>query len=174
MVQPLDRTMKDLVEMRKGVSSAAIVPVGLTKYREGLYPLHSYTRQEAETLIDQVEAFAAVCREKFGSGMFWCSDEFYLLAERPIPEDAFYEDYCQLENGVGMLRLLQMEFEGALRTMDELTEPVRPFSIATGYSARLCCPDWRIRRQQSAAGWSTTYIPYAMIFSAQRSQWLVW
>ncbi len=131
----LDRTMRDLVEMRKGVSSVAIVPVGLTKYREGLYPLRSYTRQEAGALIDQVEAFAAVCREQFGSTMFWCSDEFYLLAERPIPEDDFYEDYCQLENGVGMLRLLQVEFEGALHTMDELTGPVRPFSIATGYSA---------------------------------------
>lgn len=131
----LDRTMGDLAEMRSGVSSVAVVPVGLTKYREGLYPLRSYTCQEAGALIDQVEAFAAACRARFGSAMFWCSDEFYLLAERPIPDDAFYEDYCQLENGVGMLRLFQVEFAGALRMMDELTEPVRPFAMATGYSA---------------------------------------
>ena len=131
----LERTMSDLTEMRSGVSSVAIVPVGLTKYREGLYPLRSYTAQEAGALIDQVEAYAARCRERFDTSMFWCSDEFYLIAGRPLPEDAFYEDYCQLENGVGMLRLLQVEFDSALRTMEEPAEPVRPFSIATGFSA---------------------------------------
>ena len=114
----LDRTMADLSEMRKGVSSVAIVPVGLTRYREGLYPLRSYTAAEAGALIDQVEAYAARCRERFDTSMFWCSDEFYLLAGRPLPGDAFYEDYCQLENGVGMLRLLQVEFDGALGTME--------------------------------------------------------
>lgn len=131
----LERTMKDLAEMRNGVTSVAIVPVGLTKYREGLYPLRSYTSAEAGAVIDQVEQFADRCRARFDTAMFWCSDEFYLLANRPVPQDAYYEDYCQLENGVGMLRLLQMEFQGALGTMDDVTSPVVPFSIATGYSA---------------------------------------
>ena len=131
----LDRTMRELTEMRSGVSSVAIVPVGLTRYREGLYPLRSYTAAEAGALIDQVEAYAETCRERFGTAMFWCSDEFYLLAGRPIPEDEFYEDSCQLENGVGMLRLLQVEFSGALATMEAPETPVRPFSVATGWSA---------------------------------------
>lgn len=131
----LERTMRDLAGMRNGVTSVAIVPVGLTKYREGLYPLRSYTSAEAGAVIDQVEQFADHCRARFDTAMFWCSDEFYLLANRPVPQDAYYEDYCQLENGVGMLRLLQMEFQAALHTMDEVTSPVVPFSIATGYSA---------------------------------------
>ena len=109
--------------------------MGLTKYRDGLYPLRSYTAAEAGAVIDQVEAWSEHCRTEYGEGMFWCSDEFYLIAGRPIPEDEFYEDYCQLENGVGMLRLLQVEFKGALMTMDEGIGPVKPFAIATGMSA---------------------------------------
>ncbi|MCD7821091.1 MAG: DUF512 domain-containing protein, partial [Clostridiales bacterium] len=109
----LERTMGDLTAMRDGVASVAIVPVGLTKYREGLYPLRSYTRGEAAALLDMVEAYGDRCLAEFGRRMFWCSDEFYLLAERELPSDEFYEDYCQLENGVGMLRLLQVEFRGA-------------------------------------------------------------
>ena len=131
----LARSMRDLTEMRNGVTSVAIVPVGLTKYRDGLYPLRSYTAAEAGAVMDQVEAWSAHCRTEYGEGMFWCSDEFYLIAGRPIPEDEFYEDYCQLENGVGMLRLLQVEFKGALMTMDEGIGPVKPFAIATGMSA---------------------------------------
>lgn len=131
----LARSMRDLTEMRNGVTSVAIVPVGLTKYRDGLYPLRSYTAAEAGAVIDQVEAWSEHCRTEYGEGMFWCSDEFYLIAGRPIPEDEFYEDYCQLENGVGMLRLLQVEFKGALMTMDEGIGPVKPFAIATGMSA---------------------------------------
>lgn len=131
----LARTMRELAALHSGVTSVAIVPVGLTKYRTGLYPLHSYTSQEAGAVIDQVETAAERCRQQFDTAMFWCSDEFYLLANRPLPEDAYYEDYGQLENGVGMLRLLQVEFQSALHTMDPLSVPPSPFSIATGYSA---------------------------------------
>ncbi len=131
----LMRTMTDLVEMRKGVSSCAIVPVGLTKYRKGLFPLRSYTREEAAAVIDMVEEFGQSCLERFGRRMFWCSDEFYLLAGRELPSDAFYEDYCQLENGVGMLRLLQVEFTGALKVLKGEAVDVRPFSLATGQAA---------------------------------------
>ena len=108
----LDATIRDLIAL-PGAQSLAIVPVGLTKYREGLYPLRSYTAAEAGAVIDQVEAWAAHCREQYGEGMFWCSDEFYLQAGLPIPDDASYEEYVQLENGVGMLRLLETELRGA-------------------------------------------------------------
>ncbi len=139
----LQRTMEDLVAMRAGVSSCAIVPVGLTKYREGLFPLRSYTAREAAAVLDQVESFGEQCLERFGRRMFWCSDEFYLLAGRELPPDEFYDDYCQLENGVGMLRLLEVEFRGALRVYEGEPCSPTPYAVATGKAAapllsRLC------------------------------------
>lgn len=130
----LQSTMEDLLSMHPGVSSVAIVPVGLTRYRDGLYPLERYNAVTAAALIDLVESFARVCRERLGTSLFWCSDEFYLLAGRELPEDAYYEEYNQLENGVGMLRLLETEFHGALRMMEE-TDSSSPFTIATGLDA---------------------------------------
>ena len=130
----LQKTMEDLSEMHPGVDSVSIVPVGVTKYREGLYPLTIYTPETASAVIDQVEAFGRVCTERYGTTIFWCSDEFYLQAKRPLPPDEYYEDYRQLENGVGMLRLFETEFHSALHTIDE-DWTVRPFTIATGVSA---------------------------------------
>ena len=137
------RTMEDLVDMRQGVASCAIVPVGLTKYREGLYPLRSYTAEEAAAVLDMVEQFGEQCLEKFGRRMFWCSDEFYLLSGRELPPDDFYDDYCQLENGVGMLRLLEVEFRGAMKVYEGESCSPTPYAVATGRAAapllrRLC------------------------------------
>ena len=131
----LDRTLRDLAEMFPAVHSVSVVPVGVTKYREGLYPLRPYTREEAGAVVDQVEAFATQCLAEKGSRIFWCSDEFYLQAGRALPEDDFYEEYTQLENGVGMLRLLETELKGAVMTAPEEIPPVAPFSIATGVAA---------------------------------------
>ena len=132
----LRRTLEDLTEMYPGVDSVSIVPVGVTKFREGLYPLKTYDKDTAAALIDQVEAWGAKCMERFGTTIFWCSDEFYLLSGRELPQDSYYEDYRQLENGVGMLRLLETEFRSAMEAEDP-PEPgsVAPFTIATGVSA---------------------------------------
>ncbi len=130
----LRRTMEDLAGMYPGVSSVAIVPVGLTRYRDGLYPLEQYNAQSAAAVIDLVEAFGKTCRKKYGTTIFWCSDEFYLLAGRDLPDEDFYESFAQLENGVGMLRLLESEFTAALRLMDE-AQSASPFTIATGLDA---------------------------------------
>ncbi len=130
----LDKTMQDLAAMYPSVKSVSIVPVGVTKHREGLYPLEPYTMEQAGAVLDQVEAFAEDCRQKLGTRIFWCSDEFYLIAQRPLPRDEYFEEYTQLENGVGMLTLLKVEFMGGLKTMDEYPVP-QPFSIATGVSA---------------------------------------
>lgn len=130
----LSRSMTDLAALYPQVNSVSIVPVGVTKWRDGLYPLRPYTKAEAEVEIAQVETFAKECFEKHGSSIFWCSDEFYLRAERKLPEDDYYEDYSQLENGVGMLRLLETEFHGASLGVENLPE-IPPFSIATGVSA---------------------------------------
>ena len=132
----LRRTLEDLTEMYPGVDSVSIVPVGVTKFREGLYPLKTYDKDTAAALIDQVEAWGAKCMERFGTTIFWCSDEFYLLSGRELPQDSYYEDYRQLENGVGMLRLLETEFRSAMEAEDPPAPgSVAPFTIATGVSA---------------------------------------
>ena len=132
----LEKTMKDLAAMYPAVNSVSVVPVGVTKYREGLYPLKPYTREQAQAVVDQVEAFGKECKDRLGSTLIWCSDEFYLLAGRTLPEESYFEEFTQLDNGVGMLRLLRQEFVRALDLMDEEEmESAVPFSIATGVSA---------------------------------------
>ena len=132
----LDRTMDDLLKMHPAVNSVSVVPIGVTKFRDGLYPLRPYTSDEAERLITQVESFGEVCRKTIGTSLVWCSDEFYLSAGRNIPEEEYFEEFTQLDNGVGMLRLLQEEFRRGLDLLDEdeMSETT-PFSIATGLSA---------------------------------------
>ncbi len=129
----LDRTMRDLAEMYPQVRSVSVVPVGLTKYREGLYPLVSFTADSAAELIRQVEAFAESCLEKHGSRIFFCSDELYIKAGKELPPDEYYEEHVQLENGVGMIRLLETEFRSALSLADE--PDGKPFSIVAGEAA---------------------------------------
>lgn len=127
----LEKSMTWLESLYPQVNSVSIVPVGLTKHREGLFPLEPYDRTKAAAVLDQVEAFAGRCRERHGTGIFWCSDEFYLRAERPIPPDEYYEEYTQLENGVGMMRLLRTEFDSAL-SLEEETAAVPDYAIACG------------------------------------------
>ncbi len=129
----LQRTMEDLAAMYPGVHSVSIVPLGVTKYREGLEPLTPFTPEHAGETIDLVTAFGDTCVEKYGTRIFWCGDEVYLTAGRELPPDEFYEEHTQLENGVGMLRLMETEFRSALRLADE-PDGV-PFAIATGTAA---------------------------------------
>lgn len=114
----LDQTIRDLAELRPELQSVSIVPVGLSKYREGLYPLEPFTKEELAAVIDQVEPY----RERFyaESGMHFMhlSDEFYIGAERPIPPEDAYDGYLQLENGVGMMRLFLDETEQAISGLD--------------------------------------------------------
>lgn len=130
----LTKTLNDLAKMYPSVNSVAIVPVGVTKFRDGLYPLRPYTQDEANAVIDLVEAFGAQSLQERGTSLAWCSDEFYLLAHRPLPEKSYYEDMTQLENGVGMLRLLVSQADMALEDADPEQE-APPFAIATGVSA---------------------------------------
>lgn len=131
--EALLRTMGDLAALYPAVHSVSVVPVGLTKYREGLYPLTPFTAEHAGETIDLVTDFGDECVRRLGSRLFFCGDEMYIKAGRKLPEDEFYEEYTQLENGVGMLRLFMTEFSSALR-MSDAPDGV-PFSVATGVSA---------------------------------------
>ncbi|HIV22017.1 MAG TPA: DUF512 domain-containing protein [Candidatus Scatomorpha stercorigallinarum] len=131
----LSRTMSDLAGLYPGVNSVSIVPVGLTKHREGLAELRPFDRESAAETIDRVEAYAAECLSKLGSRVFWCSDELYLKAGREVPEDEYYEEYSQLENGVGLMRLLETEFMTALRLAEPDEGAGGRFTIATGVAA---------------------------------------
>ena len=130
--EQLQRTMEDMAAW--GFASCSVVPVGLTKYREGLAKLRPVDRETAREVIDQVEAYGKQCLERFGTRMFFCSDELYIRAERPLPEEEYYEEYVQIENGVGLLRSLISEFEAGLRLEDGPVE-ASPYTIATGVSA---------------------------------------
>lgn len=131
--EELKRTMRDLADMYPSVHSAAIVPVGLTKFREGLYPLTPFSSRHAAETIDIIDSFGDECLEKLGCRIFYCGDEMYLKAGRDLPSEEFYGDFAQLENGVGMMRLMEVEFTSALKLSEE--PDYVPFSIATGTSA---------------------------------------
>ena len=126
------RSMQDLEQMHPAVHSVSIVPVGLTKFREKLYPLTPFTPEHAAETIDLVESFGDKCVHRHGTRIFFCGDEMYIKAGRELPDEDFYEEYTQLENGVGMIRLLETEFRSALKLSDE--PDYTDFSIATGTS----------------------------------------
>ncbi len=130
----LDRTMRRLARLAPHVRSCSVIPVGLTRFREGLYPLKPFDKELAAKTVAQVEKFGEKCLKRHGSRIFFCSDEMYIKAGLPIPPEEFYEGYPQLENGVGMLRLLHAEFEEALEGAEGPAKGTRA-TIATGVSA---------------------------------------
>ena len=127
----LRHSIEDLMKYLPHMRSVSVVPAGLTKYREGLYPLELFTKKEAEDVIELIESYQQKCFEEYGLHFIHASDEWYILANRDFPEEERYDGYIQLENGVGMMRLLHEEFIEALdKTIaDDLS---RHISIATG------------------------------------------
>lgn len=130
----LRRSLTDLGTLMPNITSMAVVPVGVTKFRQGLYPLVGFDKKGAGETIDIIEEFQQIFLKKFGTRTVFPSDEFYLIAERELPPMEAYEDFSQYENGVGMLRSLIDEFEKALE-IAEWEGGERHVSIATGYSA---------------------------------------
>lgn len=127
----LRRTLSDLSKLMPNISSMAVVPVGITKYREGLCPLTTFNKETAGETIDIIEEFQRDLLEKYDTRTVFPSDEFFLTADRPLPSAEYYEDYPQYENGVGMLRSLIDEFDDALDTA-EWDGDERRISIVTG------------------------------------------
>ena len=123
-------TMRDLALLYPQVASVSVVPVGLTCHREKLYPLKPFDRDGARSTVCMVEDFGKECLKKYGSKIFFPSDELYIKAGLPLPEDEWYEGYPQLENGVGMIRLLITEFNEAMS--EELSPEHTAFTVVTG------------------------------------------
>ena len=131
--EELKRSLHDLGALYPAVDSISVVPFGMTRHREGLYPLQPTTAEGANNILDIVEGFADTFYEKHGTRLVWCGDELYLKAGRPLPEADYYEAFTQFENGIGMLSLFSEEFRLALP--DYTGKTARPFTIATGKAA---------------------------------------
>ena len=132
----LKRSLHDLAKLYPSLSSVAIVPSGLTAFRENLYQLKAFDKESSISVIDMVESINAEYSKKLGKNLFFCSDEFYLMAEKELPNDLYYEEYSQLENGVGMLRSFETEMNLFLKTLSKEEKAInRNVSIATGESA---------------------------------------
>ena len=129
--EELDHTIRDMTKYLPYMQSASVVPVGLSKYRDGLYPLKPFEKEDAESAIDIIEKWQKIVYEQYGIHFIHASDEFYTLAERKLPEKERYDGYIQLENGVGMLRLMATEVADALDKVEGNDEPGF-VSLATG------------------------------------------
>lgn len=130
----LDKTIEDITTLFPHARSMSVVPVGLTKYREGLFKQEPFTKEDACAVIDQIEGWQRKNLERFGTRIVYAADEFYLKAEREIPEPECYEDFQQFENGVGMISYFRGEFYDILPGL-EYGGGKKAVSLATGYAA---------------------------------------
>ena len=112
----LDFSIRELTKYYPCLQSVSVVPVGLSKYREGLYPLEPFTKEDAKEVVGLIKKWQDYMYEKYGMHFIHASDEWYLLAEEELPTEDRYDGYLQLENGVGMLTLLKDEFKEAMQT----------------------------------------------------------
>lgn len=134
----LDRSMRELAELYPALESVSVVPAGLTRFRDGLYPLEAFSPEECAAVIRQVESFGEECLDKYGSRLFFPADELYIEAGLPLPEDEFYEGYAQIQNGVGMLTDMRTGFEYEMEHAEDYEADFRAprtVSIATGFAA---------------------------------------
>lgn len=149
------RSLSDLARYYPSMSSVAIVPAGLTKFRDKLYPLTDFTPEEAAAVIDAVDKAAEEHKRLYGERLFFVSDEFYLKSGREIPDADYYEDYPQIENGVGMIRSLVDECGLEINDIikyGEACELNRTVSIATGVASYPTVKSLALRLEQLYAG----------------------
>lgn len=130
----LDYSIRELGKFLPHMESVSVVPVGKTKYREGLFPLESFGKQDAAKVLGQIAGWQERFLAKYGTRFLFASDEWFLTAGMPIPAAEYYEGYGQLENGVGMVRLLMEEVREALDGLPGGME-TRELSLATGVLA---------------------------------------
>lgn len=140
--EELERTIHDLTEFLPNMQSLSVVPVGITKYRDGLYPLEPFGKDDAKQVLEQIHRWQAICMEHFDTRFVYASDEWYILAGEELPSEDSYEGYLQLENGVGMVRSLITEVEESLADIvgDERERSISVVTaeLAAPYIHRLC------------------------------------
>lgn len=127
----LERSIRELTAYMPQLESVSVVPVGLTRYRDGLYPLEPFTKEDACEVLDLIHGWQEKLYKEWGNHFIHAGDEWYILAERPIPEEKTYDGYLQLENGVGMVRLLDEEVAQTLAGMTGDDRKIHR-TIATG------------------------------------------
>ncbi|MBQ3074962.1 MAG: DUF512 domain-containing protein, partial [Clostridia bacterium] len=138
----LERTIKDLEGLYPAVQSIAVVPAGLTRHRESLTPLSPYDKESARDIIRIVEAYGQKYLEQYDLRLVYAADEFYLAAEKELPEEAEYDGYPQLDNGVGLLRCAREELLDEIRyrreegLWDKLPKTPHSVTILTGMAAK--------------------------------------
>lgn len=130
----LKKSLEDLETLRPAVQSIALVPIGLTKFRDGLPYIKPYNKQMAADLIESVKPYQERFLREIGTRLVFPADEFYCLSGLPLPTDEEYEDYPQIENGVGMLRMFETDLEYAVEDLPMEETPPRRICIATGTS----------------------------------------
>ncbi len=167
----LERTISDLSKYLPYMESVSVVPVGLSKYREGLYPLEPFTKEDAIEVIKNIEKWQNICMENHGMHFIHASDEWYLLAGLPLPEENSYDGYLQLENGVGMLRLLMNEFDEALQEytterkeelmqrLEQELDGSHKITIATGKLPALFIKEMSERFMKEFPGYEVEVVP---------------
>ncbi len=129
--EELEYSLNVLETLYPSLKSVSVVPVGLTKFREGLFPLTSFEKDDSRQTLELIEKHQSRMREKYGVNFVYASDEWYMQAEKPLPQDEYYDGYMQLENGVGMMRLLDTEIKQYLEKVDGDNRK-KTLSIATG------------------------------------------
>ncbi len=129
--EELEYSLEKLSAYAPVLQSVSVVPVGLTKYREGLFPLKPFGKEDAEKVLEQIERWQKIMMERQGIHFIHASDEWYILAERELPCEEEYDGYLQLENGVGMLRLLETEVRETLTELQGDDRQIKG-TIATG------------------------------------------
>lgn len=127
----LDRTISDLIKLYPNVLSLSVVPVGLTRYREGLCPLSGFDKESSRSVIKQVHSWQDKIYKEYGFKMVYLSDEFYIMADIPVPPPEDYEGFPQIENGVGLVASLTEEFDSAVKLIKK-KKYSRSVTIATG------------------------------------------
>lgn len=131
----LDRTISELSGLYPGVRSVAVVPVGLTDYREKLYPLKSFEKKDCIEVIDQVEKIQKKLYDEISTRFVFISDEFYVVGDRAYPDYDDYEEFDQIENGIGLFRLFEREVEDKLDKIELFDGEKTKFYLATGDAA---------------------------------------
>lgn len=165
--EELERSIRELSRYLPYLQSVSVVPVGLTKYRDGLYPLEPFTKEDAKEVLRVIHSWQEKLYQEYGLHFIHAGDEWYILAEEEMPEEERYDGYLQLENGVGMLRLLHNEFEEAYE--DAAGDDIeRNVSLATGYLAYPYLKKMADRLSQKYTGTKIQIYPIRNDFFGER------